>query len=67
MKVLRNVARSYQSDMLSVGVHNMMLHHISFMDSFIFDHHFNRSRTRRHRHLALGGFSCDEEYLVNDG
>ncbi|RDQ03962.1 hypothetical protein C4A39_03573 [Escherichia coli] len=34
----------------------MMLHHISFMDSFsvepVFDYHFNRSRTRRHRHLA---------------
>ncbi|HFK3790897.1 TPA: T3SS effector NleG family protein [Escherichia coli] len=42
--------------MLIVGVHNMMLHHISDMDSFsvepVFDHHFNRSRTRRHRHLA---------------
>ncbi|CAD5742681.1 T3SS effector NleG family protein [Escherichia coli] len=56
VEALRNVARSNQSDMLIVGVHNMMLHHISFMDSFsvepVFDHHFNHSGTRRHRHLA---------------
>ncbi|EFC1641692.1 DUF1076 domain-containing protein [Escherichia coli] len=56
LEALRNVARSNQSDMLIVGIHNMRLHHISFMDSFSVEPVPDRLRdhfgARRHRYLA---------------